>query len=205
MSPRSLPIPSRRNLLAGLWLAICLLGCGPRLPALDKLAPLPEEKVCRIAVIPFASEADSPQGATLFYRVFLAELVRLGQFDVVQEGDVREVLRNLRIWPEQQPELEQIKILGERLGSPLLVEGTLLEMEETSKGGASNPSIAVSLQILDSGNGKTLWTTYHRREGSEYRKIMHFGVIHTATSLADRVSQEILERWFQEGLNKCTE
>jgi TolB-like protein len=189
-------------LLLGLA-AFLLSACRPSLPTLDKLAPLPGEKICRIAVIPFASETNFPQAESIFYRVFLSELVRSGQFDVVQEGDVREVLYDLRILPGQQPQREQMKILGDRLGISLAITGSIVEMAEVPKRQEINPILAVTVRIVNAESGDTLWSTYHRREGEQYRKIMHFGMINNVTGLAHRISDEILARWLRGGLSGC--
>jgi TolB-like protein len=189
-------------LLPGLA-ALLLSACGPSLPALDRLAPLPGDRICRIAVIPFASETDFPQAASIFYRVFLSELVRSGQFDVVQEGDVREVLYDLRVLPGQQPEREQMKILGDRLGVAVAITGSIVEMAEVPQGQEIDPVLAVTVRIVNAESGDTLWSTYHRREGEQYRKVMHFGMVNNVTSLAHRVSDEIMACWFRGGLVGC--
>ncbi len=81
--------------------------------------------------------------------------------------------------------------------------GTILQMEERKERAGMDPSLAVSIKILDANTGETLWTTYHRRQGSQFRKVMHFGMVNTITSLAQRVSDEVLEQWFRKGLRGC--
>ncbi len=184
---------------------LCLAACGPKVPSLVKYAPLPDERICRIAVLPFVSETDYPLANTIVYRIFMAELVRTGRFDVAQEGDVREVFSHMRIWPDQQPHIEHINILGDRLGVGLIITGTVVEMAEVPVADIVNPVIALSLRIIDARSGETLWYTYHQREGEHYRKVMHFGVLNTVTSLANKVSQEVLELWFKKGLKGCTD
>jgi len=192
------------RLVLGLVL-FCLPACGPKVPSLVKYAPLPDEKICRIAVLPFVNETDYPLANTIAFRVFMAKLVQTGRFDLAQEGDVREVFLHMRIWPGQQLHIEQIKILGDRLRVGLIVTGTVVEMAEVPMAGAVNPVIALSLRIVDPRSGETLWYTYHRREGEHYRKVMHFGVLNTVTSLANQVSQEVLDLWFKKGFKGCAD
>ena len=192
------------RLVLGLAL-LCLAACGPKVPNLVKYASLPDERICRIAVLPFVSETDYPLADTIAYRVFMGELVQTGRFDLAQEGDVREVFRHMRIWPDQQPHIEQIKILGDRLRVGLIITGTVVEMDEVPMANVVNPVIALSLRIVDPLSGETLWHTYHRREGEHYRKVMHFGVLNTVTSLVHQVSQEVLDLWFKKGLKGCTD
>jgi len=149
------------------------------------------------------NETDYPQAGAIVYRVFMAELVRSGRFDVVRQGDIRDLFHDLRIWPGQQPRTEQMKILGDRLGAKIVITGTVVEMTEVANAGIVNPTLAVSLNIVETDPVHLLWCTYHRREGKQYRKVMHFGVVNTATSLARLVSQEVLELWLKEGLRGC--
>lgn len=201
-----LPWASSVSLRLVLGLALlCLAGCGPKVPNLVKYASLPDERICRIAVLPFVSETDYPLADTIAYRVFMGELVQTGQFDLAQEGDVREAFRHMRIWPGQQPHIEQIKIFGDRLRVGLIITGTVVEMDEVPMANVVNPVIALSLRIVDPLSGETLWHTYHRREGEYYRKVMHFGVLNTVTSLVHQVSQEVLDLWFKKGLKGCTD
>ncbi len=192
------------RLVLGLVL-FCLASCGPKVPNLVKYASLPDERICRIAVLPFVSETEYTLADTIAYRVFMGELVQTGRFDLAQEGDVREAFRHMRIWPDQQPYIEQIKILGDRLRVGLIITGTVVEMDEVPMANVVNPVIALSLRIVDPLSGETLWHTYHRREGEYYRKVMHFGVLNTVTSLVHQVSQEVLDLWFKKGLKGCTD
>lgn len=189
-------------LLFGLML-LSLSACGPKLPTLHKLNPLPQGKTCRIAVLPFLNQTGYPEADAIFYRIFLAELVQSGRFDIVQEGDVRDIFHHLRVWPGHEPEEEQMKILGERLGVKIVITGTVVKMAEVPKAKIVNPTLAVSLKILDTESSQTIWCTFHRREGKQYRKVMHFGMVNTVTGLAHRVSLEVLELWFRQGLKGC--
>ena len=191
-----------------LGLALFCLGlaaCGPKVSNFVKYASLPDEKICRIVVLPFVNETDYPLAGTIAYRIFMGELVQTGRFNVAQEGDVREAFRHMRIWPGQQPHIEQIKILGDRLRVGLIITGTVVDMDEMPLANVVNPVIALSLRIVDPLSGETLWHTYHRREGEYYRKVMHFGVLNTVTSLVHQVSQEVLDLWFKKGLKGCTD
>ena len=191
-------------LMAGLFL---LAGCGLRPPMVMKQAPLPDGgKVCRVAVLPFANQSGYPLGDTLFYRIFVAELLENGNYLVSQEGDVRKIYRQMRVVVGRTPDIEQVRALAGRLGAELVISGSVLEMRDKAKYGRTlEPSIAVVVRILDGESGRTLWTTFVRREGKDYRKALHFGVIHTVSALAKKVSSEILAAWLEEGLHKCSE
>lgn len=182
-----------------------LVACGTTrsLPYLQQTSVLPAKNICNIAVLPFLNESQYKQGGFIGYRVFMAELTRFGMYNVVQEGDIREVYRQMKIFPNRLPGHEELAILGNRLDSEILVTGRIIEMTEDFIGREMNPSLAIILQIHDSRTGRVLWTTYHKRQGTDFRTVMHFGKINTITSLAKQVSHEVLTLWKERGLQGC--
>jgi polysaccharide biosynthesis protein PelC len=192
------------SLFCGSLILILFSGCGAKLPHHVDMRPLPAEPICRVAVLPFENESDYPLANAIAFKVFSAELQAAGNYLVVQEGDVRKIYQQLRIFPGQQPTPEEMQIMGTRLNAQLLITGTVMEMRENPGENASvNPVLAVDIQIRDGRSSVPLWRTYHRRQGTDYRKAMHFGTIHTATGLSQQVSREIINIWFRKGLKQC--
>jgi len=176
-------------------------------PAILKQGPLPEGgRICHVVVLPFINQTAYTQGDDIFSRVFVSELVNSGNYQVAQEGDVRKFLQQMQVLPNQTPDIEQIRAMADRLGAQIVISGTITEMKDKNDyGSIPEPSLAVVLRIIEGESGRTLWTTYSRREGQQYRKLMHFGLINSLTSLAKNVSNEIVESWHKEGFLKCTE
>lgn len=176
-------------------------------PTVLKQGPLPDGgKICRIAVLPFFNQTEYKQGDDIFLRVFVSELTNSGNYQVAQEGDVRKFYQQMQVLPNQMLGVEQLRALADMLGVQVIVAGTVVEMQDKSDFDQRlDPSIAVVLRIIEGASGRTLWATYSRREGIQYRQIMHFGLVNSVTSLAKHVSAEIVEAWNKEGFNKCTE
>lgn len=182
-----------------------VVGCAGRNdPFLQRMAVLPKGEICNIAVLPFKNETDYPQGDILACRIFMAELINTGHYRIAQEGDIRRIYQQMNIFPGQMPDFDQIRMLSTLLDAQLIIAGKVIEMSDKKIADQVNPKLALSLQIYEGSSGRSLLSTYHRREGSQYRKVMHIGLINTVTSLAQRMSQEILASWNQEGLQKCT-
>lgn len=193
-------------------LAVCssllmLSACSAKAPKLHKLAELPDPNVCRLAVLPFSMESGMEEGNMIFYRVFLAEIASMDNFEIIQEGDVRKVYRQLKLLPfVMTPDLVQLQVIGNYLNVQYLVLGKVLDMGIAGAEESNLPYITVEIRLVDAASGKTLWSTYHSRRGEEYRKVMHFGLINSTTSISRAVSQEILDRWRSEGFTaQCTE
>jgi len=191
-----------------LLLLILLCSCAfKQPPTVLKQGPLPRGgDVCRIAVLPFINQTAYKGADDIFARVFVSELVNSGNYQVAQEGDVRKFLQQMQVLPNQTPEIEQLRAMADRLGAQIVISGIVTEMKDVSEYGQHlEPSVAVVIRVIDGDSGRTLWSTYSRREGQQYRKIMHFGLVNSITSLAKYVSFEIVEAWHKEGFNKCTE
>ncbi len=172
-------------------------------PQLQKMAPMPPGKLCRVAVLPFINETQYPQGDTIIHKIFLAEFVKSGGYLVAQEGDIWKIYKQIQVYPGQLPNFEQMKILGDILNLHLILTGKVVELTEDSGSRSINPSLTLYLQIHEAKSGKTIWSTYHRRDGEHYRKALHFGKINNVTSLTQAVVREVLDKWYVEGLEKC--
>lgn len=195
-----------------IWLFVFLLGfasaCSFReKPTVLKQGALPDEgKICRIVVLPFVNQTGYPQADDILARVFISELVNKGGYQVAQEGDVRKFYQQMQLVPIQIPSVEQLRALADLLDAQVVISGTVVEMRGKSEVGQSlDPSLAVIFRVIEGSSGRTLWASYIRREGKQYRKIMHFGLINSLTSLASHASAEILAEWQKQGFKKCTE
>ncbi len=182
---------------------LLLVACSSAAPRLNRMRPLPGNFTCRVAVLPFLDRGVYPRGAELFDKVFSAELVSAAAFQLVREGDVLDLYRQLAIYPSQEPSLEQLKIIGSRLGVQLFIGGTILRMAERFDGLDVETALTVVLRIYDGRTGRLLWETYYKRRGKDYRTVMRFGRINTITGLARRMSKEIINLWLKQGMNKC--
>lgn len=194
------------------WLSLCVLvllsACSVKqAPTVLKQGPLPDGgKICRIAVLPFVNQSEYNQADDIFARVFASELVNSGNYQVAQEGDVRKFYQQMQLLPTRTPNVEQMRALADRLGAQIVISGTVVEMRDKNESGrVLDPSVAVIVRIVEGASGRTLWATYNRREGVQYRRIMHFGLVNSLTLLTKHVSSEIVEAWQKEGFLKCTE
>lgn len=186
-----------------LFLLGSLCGCGVERPYQQEFSVNPYTQSCNIALLPFVNKSKFAQAEQIFYRIFMTELVGYGKWRIALEGDVRKIYRQLHLRPWEQPSPEQLRIIASRLGVERLIGGDVLAMDEQLGKEFVNPSLEVQIRVYDGGTGRLLFATLHRREGSEYRTMMHFGLINSVTSLARRVTQEILVLWEKKGFGPC--
>lgn len=185
--------------------ALCILiaGCGMSKPRLSKLSSLLDGGSCQVALFPFLNESKYPQGDLVLYRMFASELVRSGKFQVAPEGETRKIFRQMGVLPNSLLDIEQTLIAADRLGAELVVSGTIFEMDEDIRYKMVVPSLTFSITIYEAATGRILWTTYHKRRGDDYRRVMHFGMISTLSALARQMSEEVVNLWIEEGLGNC--
>jgi len=194
--------------LVALFFVFFLNGCGTlgseKLPLNRQLSSLPPGAICRVAVLPFLNDSDFPLGDAVVSKVFAMQFQDSGNYLVIQEGDILKVYQQLQIMPNAVPTLEQLQIIANRLNAQLLITGIVLEMrEDRGQHGTVNPMLIVDIQIRDGRSGETLWNAFHRRQGTDYKKTMHFGTIHTVTGLSRQMAEEIINLWFNKGLTQC--
>jgi hypothetical protein len=183
-----------------------LLPGGDRFPIHRQAASLPPGSLCRVAVLPFLSDSDFPLADAIANKVFKAEFQNSGGHLVAQEGDILKVYQQLHLLPGETPTLEQMQIVADRVNAQLLITGVVLEMREApGEHGTVNPKIVIEIQIRDGRSGEILWTALHRRQGNDYKKIMHFGTLHTVAGLSRQMAEEIINLWYKKGLNQCNE
>ncbi len=182
-------------------LAGCAAGNGPQL---QQMSPLPEVAVCRVAVLPFQNDSEFLAADAVIAKVVSARLQQSTDYLLAQDGDVYKAYRQLGLLPGMVPDLEQLQIIADRVDARLLFTGIVLEMrEDRGDHGSVNPVIVLEMQIRDGRSGEVLWTTFHRREGADYNKTMHFGSIYTITGLGRRMVDEIITLWLKKGLIQC--
>jgi polysaccharide biosynthesis protein PelC len=195
------------KLRCGLILLALLLGTGcarKELPMTQQMAPLSSEMICRVAVLPFLNDSKFRAGDAIVAKVFSARLQEVGNYLVAQDGDVFKAYRQLALLPGEAPNSEQFRIIADRINAQVLITGIVMEMrEDRGEHGSVNPLVVLEVQIRDGRSGEVLWTTLHRRQGTDYHKTMHFGTIHTVTGLIRRMTDEILTLWFKKGLSRC--
>jgi hypothetical protein len=200
----------KSRILLVMLLSMFGAGCGTLLPDFgylpyhQQMTHLPSGSLCRVAVLPFLSDTDFPLADAIVHKVFTSEFKSSSDSLVVQEGDILKVYQQLHILPGVEPTLEQLQITADRVDAQLLITGIVMEMrEDRGEHGTVIPVILMEIQIRDGHTGQTLWKTLHKRNGTDYKKTMHFGTIHTVTGLSRQMTEEILTLWYKKGLRKC--
>ena len=183
---------------------VFLNGCAGSSPHLQIYKINKQNQTCSIAILPFINKTDFNQGDKILYRVMLSQFVQQQRFRLLAlEGDVYDIYRELHLRPWTRPTPEQIQLIASRLDVDILIGGDILEMKESIEGNHINPHLKIQLQVYNGQDGTLQWSTYHERQGTDYRKVMHFGLSSTVSQLGNNIIEEILRLWKEEALLRC--
>ena len=116
---------------------------------------------------------------------------------------MKKVYQQLKLYKGNIPNESQLKVIGNRLDVQLIILGEILRISEVDSGRYVDTHMTVKATIYEASTGDIMWSSYHRRQGEEYRNIMHYGRVNTITGLSRRMANEIITQWTEEGLNQC--
>ncbi len=180
-----------------------LTGCGGEKPYVQEFSARTTGDRQGIAVLPFVNRSGYDQGAKIVYRLFLVELVQQCNWRVALEGDVYKIYRQMRLKPWDVLDIEQLRVIAVRLGVDTLIVGEVLEMDEKVTQSGVSPALSIQVRVYDGKSGLLQWSSLYRREGGDYQKMMHFGMVNTVSELGKKMVQEILGAWKEKGLLAC--
>jgi len=104
-----------------------------------------------VVVMPFVNVSKDKDASVKCRDLFLAELYISGAFeDIVEEGEMLEVMRKLKIRETEPISKDNLKTLGRNLGAQAVIFGTVEEYTERSNKAAL---FAVSVRMLDVETG----------------------------------------------------
>jgi len=116
-----------------------------------------------VVVMPFLNVSKDKDASVKCRDLFLAELYISGAFeDIVEEGEMLEVMRKLKIRETEPISKDNLKTLGRNLGAQAVIFGTVEEYTERSNKAAL---FAVSVRMLDVETGEILWLGNASQEG----------------------------------------
>lgn len=189
-----------------LLLLLAVAGCSSHQgPQVRLSAAAADKSICRLAVLPFANETGRKAAAVQVYRIFSSELIASRSYQVEPEGEVYFFLHRSRLRLGDLLDSQDYAELARQLEVDAVVRGRVIALENRKAANGSLPYCALHLDLVSAENGELLASTYHRRSGEEFQKILHFGTIRTTSELIAQVSREVISTWQKKGLSHCSE
>ncbi|HVP39118.1 MAG TPA: hypothetical protein VMS93_08050 [Candidatus Saccharimonadales bacterium] len=165
--------PALGGLLA-LGLAAGGAGCAGTRPRLFQAESLAWSHP-RVAFLPLENLSNRPDAAETLSHIFHLELVRTGQCEVVEPGEVDAALSDLGIRNTGSLSTENLKGLGQRLKVDYVLLGTVLESGTVRTADADVPCVGVSLRLLEVGTARAVWAAMDFRTGEDHETVFGWG------------------------------
>jgi polysaccharide biosynthesis protein PelC len=118
-----------------------------------------------VAVMPFANMSTTQTADERVRDVFMTMLQATGQIYVLPMGEVQRGLSRVEMSNPTAPSDQDVVALSKILGCDAVVTGSVLEYGEARSGSASASYISVSVQMLEAGSGKLVWSAQSTKGG----------------------------------------
>ena len=155
----------------------------------------------RILVLPFNNLSDEKNLGGIATQICQEYYFSRG-LKLVNQGDLRIYLQRHHLFLSKLTDEASPQIfadLARELQITALVKGTILTAYYQETQGESLPVISLQLELLNATNGKLIVSSFLTGYGKDYRSLLRFGVLHTATQLLNRMIGEITDNWNDKG------
>jgi hypothetical protein len=147
----------------------------------------------RIAVLPFSDESTTRHAGDVLFLQVLRFLVDAGNAEVIEPGEVREVLLKARLIQEQGPSIPQADLLRALLEVDVVLFGEVTEYTEAGAG-AAEPEIEFSVRAIDTARRQVIWSSVSHGRGDDGVFFFDLGRVPTAHELASEMARGLIER-----------
>jgi TolB-like protein len=154
--------------------------------------PVGKETVS-VAVLPFRNESTRRNAGEILALHFIRELSKTGKIEVVEPGEVRQVLLRSRTIMEGGLSLPQADILHADLDVDLVLTGIVTEYQDSISGWA-NPKAEFSTMIFDMKTRQIFLSSFSYNEGDDGVFFFNLGKVNTAHRMASGMVRSVVER-----------
>ncbi|MDH3328092.1 MAG: hypothetical protein OEM01_02555 [Desulfobulbaceae bacterium] len=149
------------------------------------------EREYSIAVIPLLNLAVRKNAGNIVMLHYVQELLKLGNFKVIEPGQVREQLLRIRAIMPDGPSLAVSDVLTAEgyLGVDLILSGRVFDYQNQS----ANPKVDYSVQVTEKNSRKVVFGARTFSEGREGVYFYNFGRVFTAHNLLEEMARTTLQ------------
>lgn len=121
-----------------------------------------------VAVVPFTNLARDQVVAERVRDVFINRLLSTGAVYVLPVGEVARGIGKLELQNPASPTSEEVVKLGELLKADAIITGVVREYGEVRSGTTSANIISMSIQLIEAGTGKVVWSGSSTKGGISF-------------------------------------
>ena len=160
-------------------------GMAPKIPG--------GKETVSVAVLPFRNESTRRNAGEILALHFTRELSNTGKLEVVESGELRQVLLRSRTIMEGGLSLPQADILHAALDVDFVLTGIVMEYQDFV-GGDGNPKVEFSMRAFDMKSRQIVWVSYSYNEGDDGVFFFNHGKVNTAHQMASGMVRSVVER-----------
>jgi len=160
-------------------------GMAPKIPG--------GKETVSVAVLPFRNESTRRNAGEILALHFTRELSNTGNLEVVEPGEVRQVLLRSRMIMEGGLSLPQADILHSALDVDLVLTGIVTEYQDFI-GGYGNPKVEFSMRVFDMKTRQIGWSSFSYNEGDDGVFFFNLGKVNTAHEMASAMVRSVVDR-----------
>lgn len=128
-----------------------------------------------VAVVPFSNLARDQVVSERVRDVFINRLLASGAVYVLPVGEVARGLAALQIQNPSAPTPEEVVKLGALLKADAVITGVVREYGEVRSGTSTANVISMSIQLMEAGTGRIVWSASSTRGGISFWNRMFGG------------------------------
>lgn len=121
-----------------------------------------------VAVVPFANLSRDQVVAERVRDVFINRLLSTGAVYVLPVGEVARGIASTQIQSPSTPSPEEVVKLGALLKADAVITGVVREYGEMRSGTSAANVIAMSIQMMETGTGKVVWSGSSTKGGISF-------------------------------------
>jgi hypothetical protein len=144
-----------------------------------------------VGIVPFLNGSDRKYAGDIIVLHFLTELVRNGRFNVVEPGEVRQKLLNMRIIMGEGMTLTDADYITLALGSDMVFAGTVMSYEDFS-GGAGVPNVDFSVIAIERMSKTMILSSKSHNRGDDGVFFFDRGEVNTAGRLTSYMVRSLV-------------
>ena len=122
-----------------------------------------------VAVVPFSNLARDQVVAERVRDVFINRLLASGAVYVLPVGEVARGIAKLELQNPSAPTAEEVVKLGALIKADAVITGVVREYGEVRSGTTSSNIISMSIQLLEAGTGRVVWSGSSTKGGISFR------------------------------------
>ena len=150
-----------------------------------------------VAVMPFANLSRDGSAGERVREVFSNMLLASGTVYVVPPGEVARGIGLLNIQDPRYPSVEEITKLGKLVKADALIRGVVKEYGEVRSGTAAANSISVSMELYETGTGRTVWSATSTKGGIGFTDRLLGGGGEPMDEITEVVADDLLNKLFR--------